>query len=228
MKHTSLNLRYNFIYYLIGILLFILTGCGSSASTKFLSLDTNHTKTENKKHQEKLVIYGRINPELKVTLESDFKATDAQNGCLVNNGGWNFFITVPIEDHSYGKNTYRLSVPIKWENSLGSNRCAYELHSASLHVEYPDNMSSISTTDIILGQNNDDDFRINGQTYGDTNRNYKVRYLKGLSLLYCTTEEKKVSNNFICVSDLNISAIAKEDLLPPKLDYHVNIFIQNH
>ncbi len=215
-------------YYLIPILLFILIGCTSDLPAIKTSLSsTDNTGLKDKNYREKLVIYGNIDPKLKVTLEVNFKATNIQDGCFIRSSGWTSFIVVSVEDSSVGKYTYRLSVPIKWENSLGSNRCEYEFHGASLHVEYLDSISSSSLTNIILGQNNDDAFQINNQKHYDNDRDYKVRYLKDLSILYCAVNENKTSNDLRCESDTNISNIIKSNSLPAKLNYNVNIFIQN-
>ncbi len=175
---------------------------------------------------EAVTVYGETDPKLKISLIAQFQATVTKKGCFKMNNGWSAFARYEIRDVSYEKEEFKLSVPIEWDKSFGSDDCKFELESVSLQVSYPEKKYIGEPLDLLLGANNDSYFRIDGNTYYNLARDYKVRYLTGVSSLKCIAD-KNSDPQFYCGSGLKNDSIKKSDFLPSTLSYGVNIFLRD-
>ncbi len=186
-----------------------------------------YVKDLNKSNfNETLTVYGRIDPKLKVTLTAVFEATVTKEGCFNRlNNGWPAFVKNRVVDESSDKEEFKLTVPIEWNKSFGDEDCKFELEGISFQVSYPKKKYIDEPIDLLLGSNNESYFRIDAKGYYNLARDYKVRYLTGLSNLNCLADINS-DPKFYCESGLSKSNIKKSDFLPSSLSYGVNIFLR--
>ncbi len=210
------------IYFFIG-LLFFLTGC--SIGLKPVIVHKSFIDLKDNNHSEDIVIYGSIDPKLRVDLYIDFESSKTTDTCFGRSGGWGSYKKFTARTSSFGKDEYRLSLPTKWEDSLGENVCDYHIFRVYMRVSLPKGDKS-HFTDLLFASNNEKDFVVNSMPHFDLARDFKVRYLTGISSLRCESS-KNTNFKLICESGLDKSSIKKSDTIPGSLAYGITITLKN-
>ncbi len=217
------------LYYFISIAFFaaFFTGCSPSFNSirEFLKPDeTDSIELKAGTFKEGLTIYGKVDPKLKVSLISTFEGTNTKEKCFSIGNGWSSFSQFKAVSSSYGKDKFKLSVPIEWESILGEDRCDYELYSVSLHIMAKPNRY-VQPIDLLLSSDNESEYQILNRRYFNLARDFKVRHLTGISMINCTLRSKDGTQKLICNVDLNESNIVKRDSIPNQLAYGINILL---
>ena len=204
----------------------IFAGCtfgNKSANVKKI-IHQKHIDLSGKTYSEDISIYGKIDPELKVALKVDFEGSKTSDGCFGRSGGWSSFRITTASVSSKTGDTYKLSLPLKWEDAMGENVCDYYVHRVYMTVSYPEK-KAYSTMILALPSDYDDYFAIDGKNYLQYARDYKARHLTGLSNYKCVYS-KDTTPKLICKSNLDVSNIKANDTLPNSLSYGITISLK--
>ncbi len=212
--------------YLTLFMLAVFTGClGDKLTLANKAIHQDYISLNGKKYKEDISIYGEIDPRLKVELIAKFEAFKSIDGCAGRTGGWASFKISSVTVSSEGSDSYKLSLPYKWEDSMGENVCDYYIKEVYINVSYP-KKKGWSVTHLLMPKDNDNYFKIDGKLYFKYARDYKVRYLTGLSSLRCTYD-KSAEEKFTCKSGLDDKKIKITDKMPSSLRYGVSIYLRD-
>ena len=207
------------------MLVFIQMGCISLQQPKQKTIKSNSVELNASTFKKDFTIYGSTDPKLRIALIVEFEASEPKGDCYNISNGWGSFRKFTASSVSYGKSKFELYVPLKWEDSLGVNDCGYELYDVTLHISMPP-QSYVAPLNLLLVADNESDYKLLGKNIFDHDRDYKVRYLTGLSFINCTNKaNKNDSPLLVCKSNLDISNIKKSDTIPSKLGYGINIIL---
>jgi len=207
------------------ILAFTQIGCISLQPPEPKIIKSYDKELNKSTFKKDFTIYGNTDPKLKITLIAEFEASELKKDCYNISNGWGSFRKFLASTSSYGKSNFELYVPLKWEESLGTNDCGFELYGVTLQISMPP-QSYVPPLDLLLVADNESDYKLLGKNIFDHDRDYKVRYLTGLSFINCTNKANEKNNpQLVCKSNLDISNIKKDDIPPSKLGYGVNIIL---
>ncbi len=216
MKHIYLTL----------FMLIVFTGClGDKLTLANKAIHQDYISLDGKKYKEDISIYGEIDSRLKVELIAKFEAFKSTDGCAGRTSGWSSFKISSVSVLAENSDSYKLSLPYKWEEAIGKNVCDYYIKEVYINVSYP-KKKGWSVIHLLMPKDNDNYFKIDGKLYFKYARDYKVRYLTGLSSLRCTYD-KDAREKFICISGLDDTKIKIADEMPRSLRYGVSIFLRD-
>ncbi len=204
-------------------LLLIFTGCfGNKQMLVSKSIHQDYISLNGKKYKEDISIYGEVDERLKVELVAKFEAFKTSDECSGRTSGWSSFKVSTVSVSSENNDSFKLALPFNWEESIGENLCDYYIKEVYISVSYP-KKKGWSVIHLLMPKDNDNYFKIDGKLYFKYARDYKVRYLTGLSSLRCTYDEKKL----ICKSGLDDTKIKIADKMPGSLRYGVSIYLRD-
>ncbi len=209
--------------YFIPFVLFFMTGCtlGVKPTTMYqLKVDV-----KDRNYSEGIIVSGDIDPNLSVKLKVMFESTKVTDECYKLSLGWSRYSTYTAVDSSSGGSKYRVSLPLEWSSAFGENLCDYRFSKAVLNVWYPQKDIS-DTLLLVLSGDNENRFRIDDKLYFNLDRDYKPRYLKGISNYQCEVIESDKPLKLSCKSGLDKSNIKKTDTIPIPLHYNIRIMLK--
>ncbi len=212
--------------YLALLVLSTFTGCfGNKQTSISKTVHQDYISLDGKKHKEDISIYGEIDKRLKVELVAKFEAFKSTDGCAGRTSGWSSYKVSSVSVSSKNSGSFKLALPYKWEESMGENLCDYYIKEVHISVSYPQK-KGWSVIHLLMPKDNDNYFKIDGKLFFKYARDYKVRYLTGLSSFRCVYD-KDAREKFVCKSGLNDLSIKTSDEMPGSLSYGVFISLRD-
>ncbi len=215
-------MKYKYIIFCTFVI-FLMNGC--SLGVKPTSIYQSKVDVKGKKYSEDIIVAGNIDTGLMVTLKTIFESTKMNKECYELSLGWSSYSTYTATVSSFGKDSFRLALPLKWDKAFGKNICDYEFSTVELQVSLPEKDISDALL-LALSGNNENRFRIDDKLYFNLARDYKPRYLTGISSYQCEIVKSDRPLKLTCKSGLMQSNIKKTDKIPIPLHYNIRIMLK--